>query len=510
MGTAPRFAPLVQKGGSDNSEVRARLMSLEGEALVEEASDFVRGEISAVLKIDADAIEGDRPMSELGLDSLSSFELKMRVETALGLTLPVSKFLSAPTVDELSGMLAEEIREMCRVEAAAAAAEADDAVGPGAAEEAAVVRATNAQAGLLRHALAPMTSGPARGAMEHVESFPSDADRAAVQKALGRLLRRHPGLGLTGAADGLQFGGVAPDVVDAPAPLDPAAGELLQVALADGRATLRMHAAMGDARAAARAARELRQLLAGDTLPRAVPASGVRRALAALSYDAEAPEGQNDRGFWWYGLAEDLAPLRLAGRGRALAPAGQGRNHGPGDEIAVPMAAETGEADLMIALAGALRQVAGGRGSVLMSRVVDQRAALGVQGAVGQWAALQPVSVPETDDAGPRRAVLERCLARAGAHTRFDSYAAEEHFAEHFQSLGVTPFQIAFSGDIGPDRAGGGALFDIYAWVADKGDGPEMRLCFDRDALSQADARALAKAIGTRVSGRVAPVPADV
>ena len=66
----------------------------ESERLVKEARgahQTVRGEVAKVLKIDADAVHNDRPLSELGLDSLSSFELKSMIEDELALQMSVSR-----------------------------------------------------------------------------------------------------------------------------------------------------------------------------------------------------------------------------------------------------------------------------------------------------------------------------------------------------------------------------------------------------------------------------------
>src|SRR5208282_18085 len=43
----------------------------------------------------------DRPVAELGLDSLTSFELKNRLESSLGISLPLGSFLQKPTLNKL-------------------------------------------------------------------------------------------------------------------------------------------------------------------------------------------------------------------------------------------------------------------------------------------------------------------------------------------------------------------------------------------------------------------------
>jgi acyl carrier protein len=60
-----------------------------------------------VLKVDPGKIESGRPLNELGLDSLTSFQLKNKIENEIGITLPVGKFLQKPTVESLALTIGE-------------------------------------------------------------------------------------------------------------------------------------------------------------------------------------------------------------------------------------------------------------------------------------------------------------------------------------------------------------------------------------------------------------------
>ena len=61
-----------------------------------------RAEIEPEAVPETSKIDPTLPLSDLGVDSLSSIELKMRVETSTGLTLSVREFLARPTVDGLA------------------------------------------------------------------------------------------------------------------------------------------------------------------------------------------------------------------------------------------------------------------------------------------------------------------------------------------------------------------------------------------------------------------------
>ena len=62
-----------------------------------------------MLKVEPAAIELERPLQELGLDSLTAFELKNRIEIELGVALPVGKFLQRPTIATIAPAVVEAI-----------------------------------------------------------------------------------------------------------------------------------------------------------------------------------------------------------------------------------------------------------------------------------------------------------------------------------------------------------------------------------------------------------------
>ncbi len=82
-------------------------------ALLEER---VRAEAMKVLGIEqARSLEADRPLQELGLDSLMAVELRNAVAAAVGRTLPATLLFDYPTLDKLVGYLSTEVLSHAQV-----------------------------------------------------------------------------------------------------------------------------------------------------------------------------------------------------------------------------------------------------------------------------------------------------------------------------------------------------------------------------------------------------------
>ncbi len=104
-----RFSDVAADTGASGGggKVRNELLAANGADRLRLLNAYLTQQIARVLKVDAGKIEPGRVLNELGLDSLTSFQLKNRIESEIGITLRVDKFLQKPTVESLANSIAE-------------------------------------------------------------------------------------------------------------------------------------------------------------------------------------------------------------------------------------------------------------------------------------------------------------------------------------------------------------------------------------------------------------------
>jgi len=104
-GTVAAFA----SGRGGGGRLRAELMSVGDTQRSSMLGSFLRQQVAKVLKVEPGGIAMDQPLAELGLDSLSSFELKNRIESELAVSLPVGRFLQKPTLNGLATAISDAL-----------------------------------------------------------------------------------------------------------------------------------------------------------------------------------------------------------------------------------------------------------------------------------------------------------------------------------------------------------------------------------------------------------------
>lgn len=103
-------APEQPSGASATSALRAQLDRARAHERREILLAHVQAEVAGILALGRpDAVDPRAGFFRMGMDSLTSVELKTRLEHSLGVALPASLAFNHPTVEALSGFLAAEV-----------------------------------------------------------------------------------------------------------------------------------------------------------------------------------------------------------------------------------------------------------------------------------------------------------------------------------------------------------------------------------------------------------------
>ncbi len=111
LGRSPRTASLASRAADAVGSRSNGLAGLDGEALQAAALLRVREEAAKVLRAGVDDIAGDVSLADAGIDSLSSFELRLRIEQTLRLELPMARYVRATRLVDLAALVCALIEE---------------------------------------------------------------------------------------------------------------------------------------------------------------------------------------------------------------------------------------------------------------------------------------------------------------------------------------------------------------------------------------------------------------
>jgi NADPH:quinone reductase-like Zn-dependent oxidoreductase/thioesterase domain-containing protein/acyl carrier protein len=104
-GVPPRFEELVQASANDEkgkAEARAAVLAAPPSQRPAVVLHHVREIVAGVLRTSAAKLENERPLKEMGLDSLMAFELLLRVEQGFGISLPPTKLSAGGNIKKLA------------------------------------------------------------------------------------------------------------------------------------------------------------------------------------------------------------------------------------------------------------------------------------------------------------------------------------------------------------------------------------------------------------------------
>ncbi|MCA3297787.1 MAG: SDR family NAD(P)-dependent oxidoreductase [Roseomonas sp.] len=105
---SPYFAEVFAEAGQGAAtpgEEALDISSLSPEAAAEALLGLVRDEVARILRLPPEAVETDRPLMDLGLDSLMALELRLAVEKRTGLEMTMTMIGGSRSVRDLVGRI---------------------------------------------------------------------------------------------------------------------------------------------------------------------------------------------------------------------------------------------------------------------------------------------------------------------------------------------------------------------------------------------------------------------
>ncbi len=462
----PRLSIVLTKSSGSDPRVRATLMQSPRTAWEDILISAISAEVARVLKVDAGTISDNRPLTELGLDSLSSFELKNRIEGALDFSIPVGKFLQAPTIRDLARVVAECFDNTLAVAERTAKAATKEGAAAAGEQGQDQFRPLARQVSGLRFARLPMTSDSARQSLSlrYSELIPQSLDFDRLEEALRRLSARQEALRLAVAADpkgeteivfgdGPKIQRLEPD--EELPDVDAAAGPLWSFGFAhvgddQTRIAIRSHAAAADAWSMPMA---VAGLLAEYDESVGDVATDFNSFVAGRELREENDATVDHVAYWTEVLSNAPPALHLPHRSLALAPVGFGHNRGNPAAIQSNVewaelpggVARDREAMTLLAFARVMTADAE-RNSIVICRHDISRKDCGPIELLGPIADRLPLVLDKLDgefEEGVKR--VSRLLAYALKHRAFDVTATEQRLAAQLRDRNVVPMQIGFA-----------------------------------------------------------------
>ncbi|MFH8368352.1 bifunctional LLM class flavin-dependent oxidoreductase/SDR family oxidoreductase [Streptomyces sp. NPDC018031] len=108
-----QFAPFLGAAGENGSgELLQACAAAGAEQRTGLVGEYLAARLADVLRADAEEIDPQQPITELGLDSLMSLDLRNRVKSDLGVVVPVVRFLEGASVEELTKHVLDLLAEV--------------------------------------------------------------------------------------------------------------------------------------------------------------------------------------------------------------------------------------------------------------------------------------------------------------------------------------------------------------------------------------------------------------
>jgi len=79
--------------------------------------NYLRQELASVLGASSVAVSVEQPLSTMGIDSLMAVELRTKIQSELGVVVPIARVLEGPTLRQLTALLLEQLTAQWLTEA---------------------------------------------------------------------------------------------------------------------------------------------------------------------------------------------------------------------------------------------------------------------------------------------------------------------------------------------------------------------------------------------------------
>jgi acyl carrier protein len=97
------------RAAAESSGTRAEILAADPGRRPALAEEFLRRSVADVLRLPSARIDLERPLLDMGIDSLMAVELKNRTERELGVKIPLLSLIKGPSVSDLARSLLSQM-----------------------------------------------------------------------------------------------------------------------------------------------------------------------------------------------------------------------------------------------------------------------------------------------------------------------------------------------------------------------------------------------------------------
>ncbi len=107
----PEFGAQEGPESKDGQISRSDILSLKPEHRFERIRAYLASKLAEVIKVSADQIGYQYPLTQFGIDSLMAIELKNNIESQLGVNIPIATLLQGPSINDLASTILEQLED---------------------------------------------------------------------------------------------------------------------------------------------------------------------------------------------------------------------------------------------------------------------------------------------------------------------------------------------------------------------------------------------------------------